>query len=658
MPQKKNKKKKPAKPGRNTVQRQQPELFSEQFHTTTSFYKKNMAALREHYPELAQQVARCPFTGRYRVQASERRDSTPNLYCAEGDFYYYDNRDPLEDAKQQLESLNLHNAKLAICLGAGLGYELVYFVNHILANASTQALIIIEKDLELFKLLCAYCDVSGLLSNPAIFFLIGSEQEKLYVPLRNIIKKRQWYLILRTLKPFYHMSSLHLAKDYYLNALREVTVAASHSVSEFGNCPEDSLIGVENMLANLSVIIRNPGINQLYGAFKGKPAIVASTGPSLDKNKHLLKGLEDKALLICPDASLPILLEMGVKPHLVTSLERVIQVTRYFQDIPAEQISDSYLAACPVIRKESYDLYRGPKVIVYRNLDHFKWLGVERGILDIKASAGNMAFKIAAALGCDPIILVGQDLAFDRSGITHAAGHAYGEKQEGFYAAGLLTVPGNDGQPIQTNTTLFGFLKDYEIDVAEYTGTCVNATEGGAFIQGTAVMTLAEAIRNYLAKDIEPLRTMRQYLAPADDAAAKETAAQVMANMETTAGELAKIRQTCKEGLAYLQEAAPGLKDATQAQAQNVLSEVIAYKKRCMADYHTYQLFFTHVIQSFSIKFEMTVHAIPDTHRQPAAAIAETALYHQEWFATISRLAAVCEETLHKYRDLLYFDFN
>lgn len=92
------------------------------------------------------------------------------------------------------------------------------------------------------------------------------------------------------------------------------------------------------MLANIKVILENPGINLLYNRFSEKPAIVVATGPSLNKNKHLLKGLEDKALIISVDASLKILMEMGVKPHLVTSLERVPQVANLIDGFTASEL--------------------------------------------------------------------------------------------------------------------------------------------------------------------------------------------------------------------------------------------------------------------------------------------------------------------------------
>lgn len=647
----KTKKKKARRPSRQTVP-----IFSANFHTGTKFYRANLAALQQHYPELARRVAQCPFTARYRVQPSLRKDGTPNLYCAEKDFLYYDNTDPLRDAERQLAALQLKNVRLALCCGVGLGYEVIHFVNDLANAMHTQALIIIEKDLELFKLACCYTNLTPSISNQNTFFLVGADPDALYVPLKNKIKNNNWYILLRTLKAIYHPSSLHLDKDYYLAALRTLNQAGLHAVNDFGNCPEDSLIGIENMLANLPLIISNPGINRLFGNFRNKPAVVIATGPSLNKNKHLLKGLEQKALLISVDASLKLLLEMGIRPHLVTSLERVILVNRFFENIPPEALSETYLAACPVIRREVYDLYHGPKVIVYRNLDHFKWLQIERGILDIKASAGNMAFKIAAALGCNPIILVGQDLAFDRAGATHASGHALGEKQESFYRD-LLTVPGNDGQPIQTSQTLYSFLKGYEMDLAEYEGTCINATEGGAFIQGTKIMPLAEAIGQYIHEAWHPLTVIRSHLNPPDPAETEKDLRQVLANIDRTGAELERIADVCKASLLLIEETAPQLQRDNAAQVREFLNQVEDQKRNCAGDYHTYQLFFAHVIQSFSIQFEMAMQAIPENYPNETEALAEIALRHREWFSTIEQLSITCRAALLKYRELLSFSF-
>ena len=42
-------------------------------------------------------------------------------------------------------------------------------------------------------------------------------------------------------------------------------------------------------------------------------------------------------------------------------------------------------------------------------------------------STANMAYEVARHMGCSPIILVGNDLAFDSTGNTHAEGFILGE---------------------------------------------------------------------------------------------------------------------------------------------------------------------------------------------------------------------------------------
>ena len=60
---------------------------------------------------------------------------------------------------------------------------------------------------------------------------------------------------------------------------------------------------------------------------------------------------------------------------------------------------------------ETYANFPGEKIIVFRKFATFEWLDIKKGILDIGPSAGNMAFKVLEYLGCDPIIMIGQDLA-------------------------------------------------------------------------------------------------------------------------------------------------------------------------------------------------------------------------------------------------------
>lgn len=618
-------------------------------------YRRNMAALKKHYPDLARAVKGVPVGRGYEI-IHTGPGRHPTLRAVEQDMLYYDPADPLQDVQGQLALLDLKNTRLAVVLGVGLGYEALLFTGNIAPGQGTNYVLVIEKDPEIFKAALLTTDLVSLITSPSFHFMVGIPEGDMYVEMRKYLSDKSRFMLLGAASPVYHMSALQLNGDYYLKVLMSLKEAGFHQVLNFGNCPTDSLVGVENMLDNLGEITGNPGINLLFNKFRGRPAVIVSTGPSLDKNKHLLRGLEGRALVIAPDASLKVLLDMGVKPHLVTSLERLRVASRCFEGLAAEEVQDVYLAACPVIYNEVYGAYPGPRVIVYRNFDHFKWLGVDRGILDIMISSGNMAFKVAAALGCDPIILVGQDLAFDRGGKSHAAGNVYGERQEMYYKGKPISVKGNDGDPIDTTHIWYQALKAYEMDVAEYGGTCINSTEGGAYIPGTRVMPLQESLEKYARKTFDPLGIIKGALGVFSPDHAEEDARGVSRLIEKTMSDLEGITGHCRAGLQALEvhgeeleslKGKPSTDDRDKRRVAELEEIVLSPKRACHTDYHhTYQLFFMHIFQSFSIKFDMQALGIPGGHTSREAARAEILLRHGEWYRVAAGMAGICLDLL------------
>ncbi|MBF8982976.1 motility associated factor glycosyltransferase family protein [Lutibacter sp. B2] len=624
-------------------------------------YTKNMTALRKRYSQIAELMERTPIDYNYRIEYTGVK-KTANIFCANNNMYYYNENNPLQDAREQVDALKLKNARLAVFLGFGLGYEAKYFIDHLVDKQKTAYILIIEKDPELFKMALTVMDLTGVIENEYIELMVGIDENKLFPICADYFKRKMRIVYLKTIKPIYHLSSLQLYKEYYLNSLKILRESGVFALNFFGNDPEDSLIGVENMLDNIEEIVLNPGIKLLCDKFKGKPAVIASTGPSLNKNKHLLKGLEDKALIICPDASLRILLDTGVKPHMVTSLERITATVELLKGYKKEEVEDVYYAACPVVMNEAYESYPGPRVIVYRNFDHFKWLGIDRGILDIKHSSGNMAFKIAEALGCDPIILVGQDLAYSRDGKTHASGTLYGEIQEGL-SENLIEVKGNDGQPILTNPTWNEFRQAYEVDVAQYKGTCINSTEGGAFINGTQVMPFQESIDLYINKKIDPLQSIKEYLSEFSSDEVDSDIKNVEKLINDTIEDLEAMIEDCNKGYdIYLEnksllesyiigEYKDGKGDSKLIKKiQTQLSEP---KNRIISKHRTMQLFLMHIIQSFNIKFEMDLKTVPEKYEYEEMALAEILLSQRKWYKVIHDIIAICLKSLNKAKEKL-----
>lgn len=613
-------------------------------------YEANLKALRDRYPQIAARLEETPVNCDYEMRGTGVKRFV-NVYSQKQQFYFYDQEDPMKDVSEQLGQLKLKNAKIAVFLGFGLGYEVSYFAGNMATSLGTAKILIIERDLELFKTALHMFNYTPMMGDKNIKLVVGEAEEDLFPIFAEFFRKDSAVMYLKAMKPMYHTSSLRLHKDYYLKAMKVLRESGLYALHFFGNCPEDSLIGVENMLDNIKEIVSHPGINLLYQKFAGKPAVVVSTGPSLNKNKHLLKGIEDKALLIAADASLRIMMDMGVKPHLVTSLERVESTARLLEGFNPDEVEDVYLAACPVVHPMMYELYSGPRIICYRNFDHFRWVGVEKGILDIKQSAGNMAFKLAEALGCNPIILIGQDLAFSRDGKTHASGTVYGENQE---TQNILEVMGNDGMPIKTDFMWNEFRKAYEIDVAGFSGRCVNSTEGGAYIKGTEIMTFQQAIDLFINEDFYPRKIIDQAIGQFSSDSKKEDILSVKKVIQGTKDDLTEMKKLCRSAVNIIEENESQLQSIIDGSAdpdsdiEQIYKEIVKNRAQILSIQPTMQLFMMHIIQSYHLKFELDLHELPDLFEDDSLLQAHSIAKYLQWFAVIHDIVIICLGSLDK----------
>jgi len=621
-------------------------------------FEKNMKALREYYPSLAEQIRTLTESGNYRI-IKTGTDDISNLWIEDNEILYYGFENPIKDAEQKVEQLKLRNTRVALVLGCGLGYELEVFKNRIAIEQNTVGIIIIEKNIEIFKKALEVTDLTDYICKSKVKMVIGQDVDKFFMEFENYLEKNNDILwLIKALKAVYHPSSLLLDKQYYLQAIREITNASTYMIDYYGNDPEDSFIGVKNMLLNIAEILQNPGINLLKDKFSDKPAIVVSSGPSLNKNKHLLKGLGNKAVIIAADSALRVLTEMGTKPHFVTALERTKPLLKLFENFDKEDTEDVYLAACPVVDPCIYEAYQGPRLIVYRDFAHFKWLGVEKGVLEIKQSAGNMSYKIAEYLGCNPIILIGQDLAYGKDGKTHAVGTTLESDenlQELIRKMGLLEVKGNVDETVLTSKMWYNFLRGYERDLIDYKGVCINCTEGGAYIEGTKVMPFVEAIEKYLKEDINTFDTIKKNTHIITDEVYEEKK-KIKNIMYDTIIYMSKVINSCEKGAKVVQNnsdelqnylASELLTDQKLERINEIENELMNTKKELYQDRKIFQLFFMHIIQPYLIRFEMEMIGIPDQYKDDSLAKIKVLLEHERFFITIKGIAEICVNMLN-----------
>ncbi len=512
----------------------------------SALLEKNLKVLATRYSDIVSQIREIEASETRRYTVVKRGGREANLFDKITNEFVYDPDRPkgsaLDDVRQSKTYLN----RLVYMFGLGLGYHMDAFLKSKHTDSAT-FFIVYEADVEILFHAFSERDFTGLLTHPRLEMIVGKVDENhISRTIMNLFSEKsdlKYYIKAQSFLETPYLFNAY--KDRYSKFFSGMRIAYSNMLNHYGNDPEDSLIGIVNTIKNIDIIVKNPGIDSLEGKFAGRVGVVVSTGPSLKKNIHLLKSIQDEVVIVSVDASVRILQEYGIKPHAVTSLERVMETARLFDDIDPTFVEDTVFTACPVVRPETYANFSAKPVIVYREFATFKWLGIERGpLMEIGPSSSNMAFCILEYMGCDKIILIGQDFAYAPDGKTHAEGTTYGSQQDKQFAHAYLDleVEGNYVPTLRTTQVWDMFRRYMEKDALRFEGRVINATEGGAKIEGTELLALSDAIERYVAHE-----------GYANDVTSIIKNSATPISQRDMDNDLAMVKKRLKEGVSYCQ---------------------------------------------------------------------------------------------------------
>ncbi|ADU65608.1 protein of unknown function DUF115 [Desulfurispirillum indicum S5] len=627
--------------------------------------KANMDALKLRYPELYEQVKRTRITDRYGVSLYKNR--WPNLHVRKGKEYspLYGSGHPEEFAIKSFQEQFKPHSKNLVFLGIGLSYHANGFFQSE-EKAETFSTIFVEKDIELFKISLGISNIAFLFRNQNAHFFVGLRQDESYSKLWRYFMEKQWIVLhARSTCVILNDALYEHEKDYYSAVAKNLIHALYQSFIFFGNDPYDSLLGIEHMFLNLKSIIQLPGVNLFFNKFKNMPAVVASTGPSLKKQLPLLKEIQGKVLILAPEASLRALTDAGIRPNFVTSLERVPGVEKLVS--PFDFGDDMHYVPVPVVVPEVFDACNGSMFIGYRGFHHFRWLGVDRGILWIKGSAGNMCYNLATAFGCNPIIVIGQDHAYGEDYRTHAEGTIHIAEQK-VDKANLVKLPGYYGGEVDSTWVWQMFRNHYITDVAEGNTKgiiTINATEGGASIDGAVHIPFADAISTYVAKR-QPERINDKILRLRDKFSVDvdREKQRIHAKLTRAIGLAEKNIHELLEGLDYTRKVIEKYADYVYERVQVEDLDAAEIRKdyydleqlRIKARYtknEDYVALVLHVLQPYLINYESQYSNMPAAYDNPAEGQLTAVLTCEDYFLNAIHLANIARRTLQETKDAM-----
>ncbi len=423
---------------------------------------------------------------------------------------------PWKEASLQAEEIMNKKADCVALFGLGCGYLL-----RTLLKLETKKIFIFEPSMEILTGVLEKIDLSSELKGQNVFLAnyIGpfvSWIQRFTEGFDNIIG--------------YHTMPYRLTFPHELRDFM-VKIENAHTSQKVGIKTEiDSRVDwLKNYFSNLESFFTYPSVDVLTERLKGIPMIIVGAGPSLSKNAALLAEIKDKAFIVSAITAYKSLLKLGVVPHAVIAGEKV-DLDEYFDGGEPDReirLILSEVSHPAMFRREASGKFIFYSPYIALSLEQASLWG-SSSFVSIGGSVTTAIFDMGVKFGCDPIVFIGQDLAFE-NGHSHASGGVYDgqrvviDKERGVvevrehYISGhkrtmrhkLQWLKDIEGKPVASKydwVTFHQWFERYMILLKEEYPDIrvVNATEGGAFIKGMEHKPLKEVISKYIL-DPEPV---------------------------------------------------------------------------------------------------------------------------------------------------------
>jgi len=480
----------------------------------------NLEALKKEYAVLAE---RCKafYSQHYQkleeILCEKTKSDMPNLKINVNGKYLFLHSpyDPIKEAKNWISKLDLKGVDTIAVLGIGAGYHL----DVLFENFPNKNKIVIEPDMSVFVKLMTVRDIRHLINAKNTLFIVSDDTELVSKIFLNLRENGEIFSVsfeeLLSYRTAYGNWWLELKKEFIkYSKVHEINTNTAVVFSK------DWLV---NFFENMKEYPKSANLDIFESCLKGVPAVIVSAGPSLNKNIHLLKEIKNKALIISAGSAINILESHGIEPHIMVGVDGGKAESILFNNVKSKDI---YFAYSSTVHFDGLKNYEGHKIFFKMNtFEYDNWferqLGENSKERNSGASVSNLAFDISRFLGCNPIILTGQDLSYSNLQ-TYAEGAVLKAKQDEILRKNIEQKNKNyieetdiNGNLVYTTQSMLSIKVYFEEYVKVFPENIYfNCTEGGLPIKGIINRPLKEIIDEYCTKEFDICGILRKiYLA-------------------------------------------------------------------------------------------------------------------------------------------------
>lgn len=381
-----------------------------------------------------------------------------------------------------------------VVIGFNFGYGIDYLRTMVDERVNV---IVVEPNREILDIQREYSPYN-FDANENIYFFSGYD----FVKLHELVSKLAGNL---------NFNNIHIRADkYYLDLyphyLKQVTTTINDYISDiiinFNTVSVYRMLWIKNAILNRDKVAQTCDLTHIYKKYTNVPAVIVSAGPSLKKNIELLK--EFKGIIICMGRTLDALMDIGVKPDFVCCVDPTDLIYETFgrhkeHDIPLLNIAYGNPKVTHGAKGEVYLMSNSATVMNILNLR------VNPG-LSCSGSVATLCCSLAEHLGANPIIFLGQDLAYTNNERHSSLTLMKEETNEKIEPQKPKMTKGFYGELVETDAVFNSFRKWFENFIEQTPEvTFINATEGGAYINGAKHMSFRECLDKYCTLKERPI---------------------------------------------------------------------------------------------------------------------------------------------------------
>ncbi len=473
-----------------------------------TFYEENLQVLAKYYPEMDKLIEEARNNLDPNLEIYQEISNNKEIILKvkkDGHFYYLGGkRDPIGPAKIWVQTLGELQTNAPIFI-MGVGNP-IYLRELVEYSEKRLTIIIYEPSIQIFLKFLEISQIEKWMEKHLIIFNVAGIEGMDELYMENILKKIIRYSILQYFR--------YLILPNYDILFTEEVMKYTHMCFKiiqdekvgFYTRNRFSKVVVKNLLANARYLCKGYKTTQLVNIIPHDiPGIVVAAGPSLNANMQELKKAKGKAFIIAVDTAIKPLLKEGIIPDMFA----IIDGLKPLNLIQVESAREIPLVTTLDAASEVLEYHKGMKFFYnegYQFAERIFWKSKEKvGNVSCGGSVATSAFSLLYKIGINTIILVGQDLAYTNNK-SHADG-TFHEQMEKVNTSYFQTVEGNYEEKVPTRGDFKLYLEWYNM----YIEGCmkhrpgfrvINATEGGAKIKNTEIMTLQEAIEKECTKEV------------------------------------------------------------------------------------------------------------------------------------------------------------